>query len=185
MACQEERGHGVTPGLCRDYAARTADHQAAFLLPHLRSGMRLLDLGSGPGTITVGLAQVVAPGRVTGVDHDRVHVVQARERAVGAGAINLTYQVGDVRTLPFPDASFDVAFENNVFMHLAPDALQAVHEARRVLVPGGLLAARDVDAGSVVWGQGNPAIREFDGLFGRWHESRGSDIGFGRRLPGC
>ena len=47
---------------------RTAARSAAFLLPHLRPGMRLLDFGCGPGSITVGLAGVVAPGEVVGVD---------------------------------------------------------------------------------------------------------------------
>ncbi len=52
----DDRAHGVTPGLRRDYAQRTAGHQAAFVLPHLRPGMSLLDIGCGPGSITLGLA---------------------------------------------------------------------------------------------------------------------------------
>ncbi|WP_138731849.1 methyltransferase domain-containing protein [Modestobacter excelsi] len=179
----EERAHGVTPGLCRDYATRTADHQAAFLQPYLRPGVRLLDIGSGPGSITVGLARAVAPGPVTGVDHDRRSVEEARERAAVAGLPDVTFHEADVRALPLPDASFDVAFENNVFLHLADDALTAAREAHRVLVPGGLLAARDVDAGSVVWGQASAALQEFDRLFARWHQSRGTDLRLGRRLP--
>ena len=49
-------------------ARRTIDSHAAFLKPHLRPGMRVLDVGCGPGTITQGIAAAVAPGEVTGID---------------------------------------------------------------------------------------------------------------------
>lgn len=77
------RAHGVTPGLRRDYASRTAERQAAFALSYLRPGMDLLDAGCGPGTITIGLAKRVAPGRVAALDHDRQHIEAAR---AGGGA---------------------------------------------------------------------------------------------------
>src|SRR5260370_16939704 len=48
--------------------SRTAARDAAFFLPFLRPGMRVMDVGCGPGTITVGLAEVVPPGRVDGFD---------------------------------------------------------------------------------------------------------------------
>ena len=46
----------------------TAENSAAHLLPYLRPGLRLLDFGCGPGTISVGLAKAVAPGEMHGVD---------------------------------------------------------------------------------------------------------------------
>src|SRR6187402_1236522 len=69
----------------RQVAARTATHDAAFLLPHLRPGMALLDVGCGPGSITVGLAEAVAPGSVTGVDLQAAQVEQSRALAVRLG----------------------------------------------------------------------------------------------------
>ena len=89
---------------------RTADADAAFLARHLQPGMSLLDCGCGPGTITIGLADWVAPGKVTGVDLDPKRVQQATEAAEAAGAANVAFQVGDIYQLPFPDASFDAAF---------------------------------------------------------------------------
>src|SRR5687768_14970495 len=47
---------------------RSAQEAAGFLLPHLSSGMRLIDCGCGPGSITLGLAEAIAPGEVVGVD---------------------------------------------------------------------------------------------------------------------
>ena len=52
-------------------ARRLAVRDAEFLLPYLKPGLRLLDLGCGPGSITIGLAGIVAPGEVVGVDIQR------------------------------------------------------------------------------------------------------------------
>jgi ubiquinone/menaquinone biosynthesis C-methylase UbiE len=54
MRAEGRRAHGVTPGLSRDYSTRTAGRQAAFVLPYLHPGMHLLDVGCGPGSITLG-----------------------------------------------------------------------------------------------------------------------------------
>ena len=114
------------------HAARTAESQAAFLLPHLRPGMELLDLGCGPGSITVGLAAAVAPGRTTGIDVDPVPVD------------GVTVVHGDATSLPFPDASFDAIYASALLQHLA-DPVAALREARRVARPGAVIGVVDTD----------------------------------------
>ena len=183
MTSQEKRAHGVTPGLSQDYVTRTANQQAAFVLPYLHSEMNLLDVGCGPGTITVGLAKVVAPGHVVGVDLDSMHIEAARTLAAEQGVTNVTFQLGSALSLPFDDGRFDVAFENNVFVHLSLRALQAAKEVHRVLKPQGIFAARDADAESDVWGNLNDSIKQLDKWFIAWHQSRASDITLGKRLP--
>lgn len=183
MTGQDRRAHGVTPGLRQDYALRTAEHQAAFVLPYLRPGMNLLDVGCGPGTITLGLAKAVVPGHVTGIDHDYAHIEAAKKLANQQGMIHVTFQTGSALSLPFENGIFDAAFENNVFTHLAEDALLAAREIFRVLKPGGLFAARDVDTDSVVWGHLNDTIRQLDHLFTTWLQSRGSNTTIGKHLP--
>jgi ubiquinone/menaquinone biosynthesis C-methylase UbiE len=183
MTSQQGHAHGVTPGLSQDYVDRTADQQAAFLLPYLRPGMDLLDIGCGPGTITLGLAQAVAPGQVTGVDHDATEIESARALAMERGISNVTFQTGNALALAFQDGAFDAAFENNLFVHLAQNAVQAAREVYRVLKPGGTFGARDADSEAVVWGHPVEALKQLDALFYRWHQSRGSDIALGKRLP--
>ncbi len=183
MGVEDKRAHGVTPGLREDYAARTARHQGAFVLPYLRPGMDLLDVGCGPGTITLGLAQAVHPGHVIGIDYDAAHVDGARALAVERGVTNVTFQGGDALSLQFEDNAFDAAFENDLFTHLPQNATRAAGEVYRVLKPGGFFAARDVDAEAVVWGRLTDLIKELDRLMMAWQRSRGSDITLGKRLP--
>src|ERR1039458_5245514 len=60
--------HGHHESVLRSHTWRTAENSAAYLLSHVVAGMDLLDVGCGPGTITLDLAKRVAPGRVVGID---------------------------------------------------------------------------------------------------------------------
>src|SRR5665648_337353 len=126
--------HGHHESVLRSHSWRTAANSAAHLLPHLREGQRLLDVGCGPGTITVDLAAHVAPGQVIGVDTSAEVLERARRHAAELGA-PVSFQVGDVYALDFPDASFDVVHAHQVLEHLA-DPVAALREIRRVIRPG-------------------------------------------------
>jgi cyclopropane fatty-acyl-phospholipid synthase-like methyltransferase len=76
----EQYTHGHAPAVVRQHAQRTADEAAAFLLPHLQPGMRLLDVGCGPGSITRGLAERLTAGHVVGVDLSRETLETSVER---------------------------------------------------------------------------------------------------------
>ena len=129
---------------------RTAAQQAAFFLPHLLPGMQLLDVGCGPGTITVGLAKEVAPGDVVGTDLQPTQVEQARAVAAERGIANVRFEVGDAYRLPFPDRSFDAVFAHAVLMHLR-EPVRALAEMWRVLRPGGIVGVRDPDLGGEIF----------------------------------
>ncbi len=60
--------HGHHESVLRSHSWRTAENSAGYLLAHLQPGQSLLDIGCGPGTITVDLARRLSPGRVVGVD---------------------------------------------------------------------------------------------------------------------
>lgn len=98
--------------------------------------MALLDLGCGPGSITVGLAAAVAPGPTTGVDLDP----QLPAVADGVELVR-----ANVYELPFPDATFDAIFACALLQHV-PDPLRALREARRVARPGAVIGVADIDS---------------------------------------
>ena len=121
----------------------TAENSAAHLLPHLRPGLRILDFGCGPGTISLGLAKAAAPGELHGVDMEESQIELARQVAAANGLDNAIFHVGDVADLPFEDGFFDVAHGHNVLMHI-PDTAAALAEVKRVLKPGGILSCREM-----------------------------------------
>jgi SAM-dependent methyltransferase len=97
----------------------------------------VLDVGGGPGVYAAWLAEQGYEVHV--LDPIELHVRQARE----ASARIASAEVGDARALPQPDASADAVLLLGPLYHLQEraDRLQALEEARRVLRPGGLLAA--------------------------------------------
>src|SRR5688500_17814452 len=99
--------HGHAEPVLQAHRWRTAENSAAYLLPSLRPGLDLLDVGCGPGTITVDLATRVAPGRVVGLDASTDPLDEARATATRAG-VDVTFEVGDVHALAAADDSFDV-----------------------------------------------------------------------------
>ena len=121
----------------------TVEDSAAYLLPHLRPGLRVLDFGCGPGTVSVGLARAVAPGELHGVDMEKSQIELAKAVAEAHGQDNTVFHVGDVLDLPFTDGFFDVAHCHNVLMHI-PDTHAALTEVKRVLKPGGIMGCREM-----------------------------------------
>ena len=157
---------------------RTAAQQGAFFLQHLRSGMSLLDCGCGPGTITMGFAAAVAPGRVVGIDSDPEQVEAAKRRAEGVSTV--TFEVGDINELPCSDSSFDAAFAHALFGYLA-DPVKAAREVYRVLRPGGLFGIRDSDADGTLVANSTPTLELALELRKKRRALDRTDITIGRR----
>src|SRR5271155_2497783 len=82
--------HGHHESVLRAHRRRTAEDSAGYLLPHLRPGMSVLDVGCGPGTITVDLAARVAPGWVTAVEMTVEALDLARTEAQARGRSNIS-----------------------------------------------------------------------------------------------
>jgi ubiquinone/menaquinone biosynthesis C-methylase UbiE len=164
------------------HASRRAEKQAAFLLPHLRSGMSLLDCGCGSGSITIGLAKTVMPGKTVGIDVSGVEIARARANASNLEMSNILFEVQNVYALDFPDNSFDAVFSHNVLEHLN-DPARAVAEMQRVLKPGGVIGIRDADMGGNLVQPPEKLLMDWFALFELdWHTVSG-DPRFARRLP--
>ncbi len=157
---QETYTHGYHRSVLAQHAGRTVEESAAFFVPHLRPGMRLLDVGCGPGSITVGLAKAVAPGQVTGIDASERVIDQAGDRAREDGVANVSFQAANIYDAPFDEATFDAVFAHQVLQHLARP-VDALRQAHRVLKPGGFLGVREVDWGTVAIIPFGPHIERF------------------------
>lgn len=164
MSAPERYVHGHHASVLRSHGWRTAENSAAYLLPHLRADMDVLDVGCGPGTITVDLATRVPGGRVLGIDTAQEVLAKAAELAVARGVDNVELEQADVLGLPYSDGSFDVVHAHQVLQHLS-DPVAALHEMRRVLRPGGVLAVRDADYGGMRWFPDNDGLERWRDLY--------------------
>ncbi len=143
--------HGHHETVLRSHRWRTAENSCGYLLPHLLPSDTVLDVGSGPATITLDLASRV--GSVLGLEATAEAVALAQ--AAGVECV-----LGDVHALPFPDDSFDVVHAHQVLQHVA-DPVQALREMARVARR--IVAVRDSDYLGFTW---FPACRGLD----RWME---------------
>lgn len=128
-------------------ATRSAREYADFVLPLIRPGDRILDVGCGPGSISVGLAS--AAGSVTGVDVDDAEFTDARSFVKANEIANVSFVEGSIYDLDFADATFDVCacFSSLETMERPLDGLR---EAMRALKPSGVLAASSIEYGGLI-----------------------------------
>lgn len=163
--------------------SRGAAEYADFVLPHIRSSDRVLDVGCGPGSITVGLARVT--GHSTGVDVDDAEFADARAYAAKYGIDNVDFREGSIYGLDFADAVFDACTLFSM-METLDDPLAGLAEVRRVVKPGGLVGASSIEYGGLILsGPDEPLLRRFYELRLRIWEAHG-DVHFyrGRELRG-
>lgn len=142
---------------------RTAAADAAHLLPHLNPDSKILDLGCGPGSITIDFAKVATEGSVIGVNISPESIAVARQRVDAIEAAHtlqsdselgeITFQeLNIVQGLPFEDNTFNAVYSGQVFVHLLAEdggmerSTAVMREVYRVLRPGGVIATRDVSA---------------------------------------
>jgi ubiquinone/menaquinone biosynthesis C-methylase UbiE len=110
----------------------------------LRSGMKILDLGCGSGTVSCELAKSIRTGEVIGVDSSEAILQQAQQLKDSEGIDNITFRQGNAYALNFPDKTFDFVYSRFLFQHLA-DPLKVLSQVHRILKPGGILCVLDVD----------------------------------------
>ncbi len=181
MPDKESYTLGYGEGAMRWMASRTAEGHGAFLLPHLKPGMRLLDCGCGPATLTLGFARRVAPGDCVGIDQEGSQFAAIAETARLEHVDNLNLMTGDIYSLPFDDADFDVVFASAVLGSVAaPEKIVA--EMTRVLKPGGVLALKEFDHGGDIIYPQSPALTKSIDLYHRLRAHNGHQAMAGRRL---
>ena len=163
----------------RHLQQRSAAQEAGFFLPYLHPKMSLLDCGCGPGTITAGLTETVAPGSVVGLDigldHLRLGRAHARERSFP----NIYFVAGDAYDLPFAAGSFNAVFIHNVLSHLKnPSAV--LKEIHRILHPGGIIGMSHPDYSGHLIAPSDPLLEQAHKLVWRLVEHNGGNPAIGK-----
>ncbi len=173
---------GPLEGRLRSPHRRTAASSAGYLLAELRPGQRLLDVGSGPGTITADLAEIVGPETVTALEISDEAVALTRQELTRRGLGQVRTVIGDVHALDLGDDSFDVVHAHMVMQHVA-DPVLALRQMARVTAPGGVVAVRDLDYGMFTWTPAHPALSEWSELYHELAWASGGEPDAGRFLP--
>jgi SAM-dependent methyltransferase len=181
VARNETYTHGHHESVLRSHTWRTIENSAAYVLPYLRPGLDVLDVGCGPGTITIDFARRIDDGTVVGVDSSSEVLEEAR-RAAGQ-LRNVRFETGDVYGLEYPDDSFDIVHAHQVLQHLS-DPVTALREMRRVCRPDGVIAVRDADYASFAWAPLDARLDEWLGLYRSVARANGGEPDAGRHLLG-
>jgi ubiquinone/menaquinone biosynthesis C-methylase UbiE len=167
------------PSILNTRSLATGHRRLAELL---RPGLRVLDVGCGPGAITRGIAEAVAPGgRAVGLDlHERL-VDEARR--THAGVPGLTFEVCDVYDLPYRE-QFDIVTAARVLQWLARP-LDALRMMVRATKPGGRVVVLDYDYTRTSYTpEPPPAMQAFHAAFLRWRAQAGLDNEMAAHLAG-
>jgi ubiquinone/menaquinone biosynthesis C-methylase UbiE len=132
------------------------------------SDKKILDVGSGTGTMSIMIKQAFPPAQVVGLDGDPQILEMARSKARKLG-IEIQFEHGMSFDLPYPDESFDVVLTSMMLHHLTRDDKQnTAREMYRVLRTGGQLFGADFAAPRSTFGK---AIRLLTRRFERVAEN--------------
>jgi len=171
--------HGHHEAVLRSHRSRTVENSAAYLLPHLRPGLDLLDVGCGPGSLTVDLARQVDPGRVVGIDLSAEVIAEAS--SVVATVANVSFIAGDFRTTTFEPASYDVVHAHQVLQHLR-DPVGALRAMRALTRPNGVVAIRDSDYSAMTWAPASSPLERWRQIYLAVTRHNGAEADAGRWL---
>ena len=178
---REQYTMGYGPAAVGLMATRSAQSHAGFFLSHLKTGMSVLDCGCGPGTVTLGFAELVAPGQVVGTDIEESQVALGGATALSRNLSNVRFEVANLYELPFADGSFDAVFMSAVLGNLQ-EPLRGLREAYRVLKPGGVIGVKEFDHGGDIVYPDEPAMAKYDELYRRLRSEYGHDPEGGRKI---
>jgi 2-polyprenyl-3-methyl-5-hydroxy-6-metoxy-1,4-benzoquinol methylase len=178
---RERYTHGHAPSVLRSHAARTVADSAAYVADRLVPGAEVLDVGCGPGTISVDIAGRVAPGRVLAIDPAAEPLAGARALADQAGLATITFRTGDAYAIDAPDGTFDVVHAHQVLQHLT-DPVAALREMLRVCRRDGVVAARDADYAAMTWYPADPRLDRWLAVYRAVARGNGAEPDAGRHL---
>ena len=130
------------------------------LKSYLYAGVKVLDVGCGPGPVTMDVASEIHPGSVVGIDLEKTNIDQAKELAKTSQTDNAVFQVGDAYALEFADGTFDLTYSLNLLVWLR-DPVRTLQEQKRVTQRGGWVIALLSDYANIISYPTCPAFDSF------------------------
>lgn len=171
--------HGHQESVVRAHATRTIANSAAYLEPHLEPGIKLLDVGCGPGSVTAEFAARVGPtGSVLGIDYSDEVIERARRDFGASGAV---FETMDLYSLDSNDDEFDLVHAHQVLQHVS-DPVAALREMHRVTRPGGIIAVRDADYAGMHWAPESPLLTKWLATYRAVAQANDAEPDAGRHL---
>lgn len=158
------------------------DEAAVWAECGISPGARVVDLGCGPGAVSVEMARLVGgAGGVVGVDQDAASLAVADELSRRAGVSNVEWVHADAASTGLP-AGFDVVMMRHVLGHVGSKLNAIIEHAVSLLRPGGCLYVMDGDATALRF---DPVDDDYADLYARYaqfHVHGGKDLALGPRL---
>ncbi len=190
MTHEDQRDPAYVMGRPED-ETRRLEERAEFFNPATRllfesagiaTGMKVLDIGCGPGDVSLLAAGLVGPtGRVVGVDMNSAIVATARARATAAGMTHVSFIAGDIREIDLKQ-EFDAVVGRLVLMYSA-DPAATLRAALRVVRGGGAVALHEMNMGSAVISEPNSPLHQLLGhLVGETFARGGVELAMGTKL---
>jgi len=173
--------HGHHESVLRSHTWRTIENSAKYLKPYLKPESTLLDVGCGPGNITLEFAEKLRFGNVIGIDASEAIIKKAQENYRASNLDNCSFRIGDAYSLDFEDNSFDIVHAHQLLQHLK-NPIAAIQEMYRVVRPEGIVAVRDADYGGMIWSPNDPRLNEWMDLYHRMTKINNVEPDAGRFL---
>lgn len=170
--------HGHHESVLRSHKWRTVSNSAEYLKKHLVKDAYVLDVGCGPGNLTASISELVNPGVVIGIDISDDVIEVARTDFASS---RISFEVDDIYALNYSDNEFDVVHAHQVLQHLG-DPIAALHELKRVVKTGGIVAARDSDYGEMSWSPKDPLLDRWLDIYQQIARRNGAEPNAGRYL---
>lgn len=145
---------GFHKSVADTHAGRTVENSSKFTLSVLKPDFKVLDVGSGPGTITVDFAQrylTKNDGSIIGIEptQELIDQADAYKKEAAPELKNIKFQLGSVYKIPFDNDTFDLVHAHQIVVHLQ-DPILALQEMKRVTKPGGFVCVKDGDLESSI-----------------------------------
>ena len=162
---------------------RSFESHGSFFASHIDRSHIVLDVGCGPGSISIGIARAVSSGRLHAVDFGESQINAAKARAAQAGIFNVEFTRASCYELSFEDATFDRVFCHALMEHLARPG-DALREIARVLKPGGQVGVCSPDLDGTILAPTSPELTNAVDAYVDLQKSNGGDLRIGKKLGG-